>query len=458
MKSRAQRYRYVRHVVSGTRPSPWSPLSLGSSLAAWYKADAGCYTDAACLFASASSQYLSKTSPTFAPTNKMTIAFDWKPTSVGALQVLVARWGGGDNQFFVSMTSGGQIQVFVADSAGDAGSNNFLVSSSLADDVNARIVVVYDGTLAAANRVTVYVNGSAEAGVVSGTIPAALTVSARPLEIGGLSASATADGAIARLGFSSQALSGAALTAAHTSTFWADMTAARQADWFSFYNLCEASGTRVDSTGLNNLTPTNGPTVAAGPGEGLCVNNSPCKRVTDYSGNSRNLLQATVSAQPIWLASGQNGLPVLRFTSANSTTIKATYTLAQPADVFAAFAWTGQDYALDGGSLHAMALLTNGADAQMYAGSFGPALTSPSTAFHVFRMLFSGASSVFSIDSGADATGNPGTATTAGLTVGSSGTPGNYSSLDFGELFIASAAVAAATTPKTYLKSRWATP
>jgi len=35
MKSRAQRYRYVRHVVSATRPSPRSPLSLG--LAAYWQ-------------------------------------------------------------------------------------------------------------------------------------------------------------------------------------------------------------------------------------------------------------------------------------------------------------------------------------------------------------------------------------------------------------------------------------
>ena len=41
----------------------WLPTSLGSSLAAWYKADAGCYTDAACLFASASSQ----SGPSLAP-------------------------------------------------------------------------------------------------------------------------------------------------------------------------------------------------------------------------------------------------------------------------------------------------------------------------------------------------------------------------------------------------------
>lgn len=47
MKSRAQRYRYVRHVVSGTRPSPWSPLSLGSLLVEWQEADGSAWQDVA---------------------------------------------------------------------------------------------------------------------------------------------------------------------------------------------------------------------------------------------------------------------------------------------------------------------------------------------------------------------------------------------------------------------------
>ncbi len=285
------------------------PLSLSSSLAAWYKADAGCYTDAACLFASASSQYLSKTSPTFAPTTKMTIAFDWKPTTVGANQDLVGRWASSENQFLLFMDTTGQLQVYIATSGTDS-TTHASATTLFSAGSNYRIVVNYDGTRSAADRVQLYINGSLDTlSSITGTIPATLSASTRPLEVGTLVATGYANGAIARLGFSSLALSGAALTAAHTSTFWADMTAARQADWFSFYNLCEASSTRVDSTGLNNLTPTNGPTVAAGPGEGLAVNNSPVKRIEDQSGAGLHATQSTIAKQGLWIASAQNGRP-----------------------------------------------------------------------------------------------------------------------------------------------------
>jgi len=315
----------------------WSPLSLGSSLAAWYRADAGCYTDAACRFASASSQYLSKTSPTFAPTTKMTIRCSWKPTSVGALQAIACRWtpGNTSNQFILAMQANGKMSLYVADAVSDPSNNVCIGSTVLVAGSQYEIAVVYDGTQAAGSRVAMYVNGVAETITEVGTIPATLTTSTAILDVGVLyDAIWHANGALARLGFSSLALSGAALTAAHTSTFWADMTAARQADWFSFYNLCEASSTRVDSTGLNNLTPTNGPTVAAGPGEGLAVNNSPVKRWEDQSGNADHATQSTIAAQPLWIASGKNGRPTVRFDGVND----AMSTASSVARVFACFA------------------------------------------------------------------------------------------------------------------------
>jgi hypothetical protein len=299
--------------------STWLPTSLGSSLAAWYKADAGCYTDAACLFASASSQYLSKTSPTFAPTTKMTLRCSWKPTTVGVFQSIATRWSADDtaNQFALYMASTGELRLYVASAVTDSGNNHAAGSTVLVAGSQYEIVVVYDGTLAAASRVAIYVNGVAETITITGTIATSLSSSSTALSVGVIFAGGGptnyANGALARLGFSSLALSGAALTAAHTSTFWADMTAARQADWFSFYNLCEASSTRVDSTGLNNLTPTNGPTVAAGPGEGLATNNSPVKRIEDQSGNGLHLTLSDISKQKLWIASGINSRPTIRF-------------------------------------------------------------------------------------------------------------------------------------------------
>ena len=294
------------------RVPSWAPRVFGSRRAVQLDAEFGCYTDAA-LSLNGVDQYAQKTSPTFAPTTKMTIAFDYKPTTTAAAQTVVARMASGtQNQFSVLVLSGGALRIRISSDLTDT-SNYTDTTETLSNGTNARIVIVYDGTLSAGSRLAVYINGVAATLGITGTIPATLTTSTDDLTVGTSGGGNFADGALARLGFSSQALSGAALTAAHTSTFWADMSAARQADWFSFYNLCEASGTRVDSTGLNDLTAVNTPTVAAGPGEGRCVNNSPVKRWEDRSGNGRHLVQATIANQPIWRASILNGLGVVDF-------------------------------------------------------------------------------------------------------------------------------------------------
>ena len=97
---------------------------------------------------------------------------------------------------------------------------------------------------------------------------------------------------------------------------------------------------------------------------------------------------------------------------------------------------------------------------EMYAGASGPTVTpSGITSFHTYRHLFSGASSVASVDAGADATGNPSTSNAGGLTIGAYGNGTTaFGSAEIGELFIATDAVAAPSSPKSYLKSRWATP
>jgi len=435
------------------------PLSLGTSLAAWYRADAGCYTDAACLFASASSQYLSKTSPTFAPTTKMTIAFDYKPTTI-AFGALCGIWGAGGKKFVVFIGAGGEVIVYFAD--GEAQTSDLTMSAG----VNSRIVIVYDGTLVAADRLAIYVNGVAATITHGGTVPTTLTASTEPLSVGENAATYYANGALARLGFSSLALSGAALTAAHTSTFWADMTAARQADWFSFYNLCEASSTRVDSTGLNNLTPTNGPTVAAGPGEGACVNNAPRKRIEDASGNARHRTQATIAAQPLWLTAIQNAMPVGRFDGTDDYDRVLSDFGAQPITVLSALKhantdniciWDGADAAARCAIFHGV--VTPGQQEGHAGSTIGAAHTAG--AFHVYEATYNGASSEVVVDGVQLATGNAGAqGLGVGFTVGATYFPSIFASADEGETIVVVGAMTAAqkASARAYLKQRWGTP
>lgn len=444
------------------RRKKWNPRRLGSSLAAWYKADAGCYTDAACLFASASSQYLSKSSPTFAPTTKMTIAFGVKPTSIGAYQTICARWGGSQNQFIVYINSAGRVEVYIADSLTDAFGNSARGTTVLTAGVQYRVVVVYDGTLSAGSRIAIYLDGVAETIVVAGTIPASMTTSTAALMVGNDNAGTFCDEAVARLGFSSLALSGAALTAAHTSTFWADMTAARQADWFSFYNLCEASSTRVDSTGLNNLTPTNGPTVAAGPGEGACVDNSPCKRSEDQSGLGRHRTQSTIGYQPIWAADFQNGRPALVYDGVDDYLTCAGFTFSQPCAYGFAGSVGADGYVIDADDPQSGRVFQRygSTTLRMYAASVFDSTVSAMATFRSYVTVYDGASSIAAQD-GVEATGDAGAGNGTGVRVGiSGGSPAVPGQVNEGSLVLASKRLSAAERASLHAwqKSRFGTP
>ena len=246
------------------RVPSWAPRVFGSRRAVQLDAEFGCYTDAA-LSLNGVDQYAQKTSPTFAPTTKMTIAFDYKPTTTAAAQTVVARMASGtQNQFSVLVLSGGALRIRISADLTDTG-NYADTTETLSNGTNARVVVVYDGTLSAGSRLAVYINGVATTLSITGTIPATLTTSTDDLTVGTSGGGNFANGALARLGFSSQALSGSALADAHVSKMWSEMTAAEQARWFSHFDLCQRTGTLNDSTGLNDLTRVNSPGVAQGP-------------------------------------------------------------------------------------------------------------------------------------------------------------------------------------------------
>lgn len=446
------------------------PSSL-ASLAGWWDPTRRVFTDAALLLESASSQYLSKSSPTFAPTTKMTIRFSWKPTSTAALQGLFSREdGAGQNQFLLYQMVGGGLAFYVAASGSDY-SNLVQTTETLTAGQRYEIVIVYDGTLSAGSRVAIYIDGVAATLTPTGTIPATLRSSSAPLLVGEDSAAQYADGALSFLGFSSLALSGVALTAAHTATSWGQMGATRQADWFSFFPLCEASGTRKDQGPAgNHLSATNAPGVVAGhveinistaSADGESINNAPVKRWQDLSGNGNHAVQATIAKQPLYILNAQNGLPVVRFDGVDDY-LRATFTLDQPHTRFATIlnrsAQDGNHVLIDGAndddayfyitaadtpSIHAGALLSSSGDG---------------AAWHAWRGTFNGASSKVQIDGGAVTTGAAGANNGEGLTMGSGDAGANYfSDCDIGEVFEVAAAVSDgdATEANAYLVARW---
>ena len=114
---------------------------------------------------------------------QMTLSFWVKPDTLTANYTLVsksnmplAKNGGDQNSITVSTdpSSLGDIRVYIASSVTDY-SNYFKTSNlGLANNNWAHLVIVYDGTQAAADRIKVYKNGIQVLGIATGTIPASL--------------------------------------------------------------------------------------------------------------------------------------------------------------------------------------------------------------------------------------------------------------------------------------------
>jgi len=142
-------------------------------------------------FASASSQKLDVADNAgLSPTAAFTVqAWVYQPTAVGAGRTLVSKGtysGSWTFQIGADATgTGDEIEVFISTGAGDVG-NTFAVTTdaNMAADTWYHVLVVYDGSLSAANRLKVYVNGVSKTLSITGTIPAAAFDSSGPFTIG----------------------------------------------------------------------------------------------------------------------------------------------------------------------------------------------------------------------------------------------------------------------------------
>lgn len=98
----------------------------------------------------------------------------------------------------------------------------------------------------------------------------------------------------------------------------------------AYWELNEASGTRIDLSGnANTLTDNNTVTTAAG----TCLNAVGTWR--DLSGNGRHATQATQSLKPVYRINSVNGLPVVKFDGINDyMTVDATTGATTPFSIY----------------------------------------------------------------------------------------------------------------------------
>lgn len=191
----------------------------------------------------------------------------------------------------------------------------------------------------------------------------------------------------------------------------------------------------------------------------------PVRRIDDKSGSANHLVAPADAQRPLVKAAIRNGLDCLDFDGSNDLITRA-FTLAQPATVFLAgflraVGGSGaNDGVADGGGFASAALLSYTATStQMYGGA---SLTSNAAAalssWQVLTVKWNGASSLLRIDGVQLMSGNAGTRSPGGFTLG--GLPsggGRYTQLRFGELAVCAADVTGddLDAAEAYFLAKW---
>jgi hypothetical protein len=203
-------------------------------------------------------------------------------------------------------------------------------------------------------------------------------------------------------------------------------------------------------------------------GTALATDGQSVQQWSDQSGNGRHPSQATAGKRPLWIANGQNGLPVLRFDGVDDYLKAAGFTLTQPETVFIVYksitlGGSGtHDTIFDGNATIGGAFLSDVRPVtQINAGTSVPVATAAADGiFAVLVVQFSGASSFWRLDGTQVATGDAGANDMNGFTLAALGNNSRTTNIDVGEVIVYPTALALADLQavEAYLKARWATP
>lgn len=206
------------------------------------------------------------------------------------------------------------------------------------------------------------------------------------------------------------------------------------------------------------------------------VNGDPVATWSDESGNTRDATQATAAKQPTYATAVQNGLPVVRFSDASSqrlATAAFAAALTQPNTIFVVgnHAATGgtRGYFIDGiasGNRQAFArgLGSDNGKFGLFAGAAsasnvdGPLVTIP-TGMLLWTVVFNGASSSIRKSRAAYSSGDPGSHSLSGLSIGSGWSDAfGYLPGDVGEIIVYDRALTTAERDQVeqHLTDKWA--
>jgi len=189
----------------------------------------------------------------------------------------------------------------------------------------------------------------------------------------------------------------------------------------------------------------------------------------DQSGLGNHLTQGTAGNQPLFVASGLNGKPTVRFDGAGDTLKAAPFTLNQPMTLSLVYksitvgVSAVNDHITDGNTLDSCGLLSDtasGSETYTFAGGVGN-LVSPVLANGVFAYvdgLINGASSSLRSNGVQVAAGNAGANNAAGFALGAGGDGTRSTNIEVAEVIIYNRVLAAneLAVLDAYRKARYA--
>lgn len=156
-------------------------------------------------------------------------------------------------------------------------------------------------------------------------------------------------------------------------------------------------------------------------GVGQTITAGKVSQWNDYSGNRRNLLQATGAAQPV--ADGKGGITC----DGVATFMQATFTLAQPYVIAALVnqvSWTSTNVIMDGVTNNTAAIVQTTTTPQLNLNAGSSACAQTGATLGQWKSLIAvgnGANCALFAESLTGATGNAGTGGPGGITLGASG-------------------------------------
>jgi len=170
---------------------------------------------------------------------------------------------------------------------------------------------------------------------------------------------------------------------------------------------------------------------------GITVTGSGVSQWDDVSGNDNHLKQGVDANRP-----SKEGDGSILFNGIDHSLKADTFTLSQPETIYLLFkqvTWTSQLRIFDGNASNTGLIFQNGTtpDLDAFAGANSGATNDLALdTYGIATVVFNGASSIFYIDNNTPITGNFGTSSMNGFTLGASGSNGFKSNIQVKEAFI----------------------